>query len=127
MAKSGVESATDLAHGDHKVAANRAELRQVLINLLYNSIEAMPDGGKVSVSTAVEQGFVRISVADTGRGIPEELKARVFSPFFTTKAEGSGLGLVIVRRTVTNYGGRISLESTEGAGTCFTIYLPVAK
>jgi signal transduction histidine kinase len=127
MAKSRVDGVTDLAHGDHKVAASKAELRQVLVNLLYNSVEAMPDGGKVTISTAVEQGFVKISVADTGKGIPEELKARVFSPFFTTKAEGSGLGLVIARRTVTNYGGRISLETSGGAGTCFTIYLPVAK
>jgi hypothetical protein len=127
MAKSRVESVANLAHGEHKVAANKAELRQVLINLLYNSVEAMPDGGKVTISTAVEQGFVKISVADTGRGIPEELQARVFSPFFTTKAEGSGLGLVIARRTVTNYGGRISLESSGGVGTCFAIYLPVAK
>lgn len=55
-----------------------------------------------------------------------DLKARVFSPFFTTKAEGSGLGLVIAKRTVTNYGGRITLESGEGVGTCFTLYLPVA-
>lgn len=127
MAGSRVESAADLAHGDHKIAANKSELRQVLINLLYNSVEAMPDGGKVTIRTAVEQGFVRISVSDTGKGIPEELKARVFSPFFTTKAEGSGLGLVIAKRTVTNYGGRITLESSEGVGTCFTLYLPVAK
>ncbi|HVP56600.1 MAG TPA: ATP-binding protein [bacterium] len=127
MAESRVESVASLGHGDYKVAANKAELRQVLINLLYNSVEAMPDGGKITVSTTVEKGLVKISVADTGKGIPEELKARVFSPFFTTKAEGSGLGLVIARRTVTNYGGRISLESSEGVGTCFTIYLPVVK
>jgi hypothetical protein len=127
MARGQVESAVNLAHGDRRVAGNKAELRQVLINLLYNSVEAMPEGGKITVSTGVDQGMLRISVADTGKGIPDDLKARVFSPFFTTKAEGSGLGLVIARRTVTNYGGRILLESGEGVGTCFTIYLPVTK
>ncbi len=127
MARSGVASVVRFDHGDVKVRGNRVELRQVIVNLLYNSVEAMPDGGKITIATGIEESMLKVSIADTGEGIPEDLKARVFSPFFTTKAEGSGLGLVIAKRTVTTYGGRISLESTGGGGTCFSIYLPIVK
>ena len=87
----------------------------------------MPDGGTLTIRTAVEHTMLKISVRDTGNGIPEEHKSRVFSPFFTTKPDGSGLGLVIAKRIVTSHGGRISLESAVGVGTCFHIHLPVAK
>jgi signal transduction histidine kinase len=122
-----IKVVTKLGHGDAKVKGNRVELRQVMVNLLHNSVEAMPDGGTVTVVSTVEGGALKVSVEDTGTGISEQDQARVFSPFFTTKAEGSGLGLVIAKRIVTSYGGRITLDSKEGVGTCFSIHLPLAK
>jgi signal transduction histidine kinase len=122
-----VETTLDLNHGGARVRGSRVEFRQVMVNLLQNSLEAMPDGGSIAITTGIDGGMVRISIRDSGGGIPEDLRASVFSPFFTTKPEGSGLGLVIAKRTVTNYGGRMALESKEGVGTCFSIYLPVAR
>ncbi|MFZ1947299.1 MAG: ATP-binding protein [bacterium] len=122
-----IKVVANLGHGEARVRANRVELRQVMVNLLHNAVEAMPDGGTVTVTSAVEGGVLRVSVEDTGKGISDEDRARVFSPFFTTKAEGSGLGLVIARRIVTGYGGRITLDSKEGVGTCFSIFLPISK
>jgi signal transduction histidine kinase len=126
IANGGVEVATDLHHGAAGLVGSRVELRQVLVNILHNSIEAMPNGGKVAISTRAEAPWLKISIEDTGSGIPEDMKSRVFSAFFTTKPDGSGLGLVIARRIVTSHGGRISLESTEGVGTCFHVHLPVS-
>ncbi|SLN30364.1 Sporulation kinase E [Pseudoruegeria aquimaris] len=113
----------------HTVAMNRTELQQVLINLIVNAIHAMPEGGRLTLSTAdaAQDGEpgVRITVADTGAGMSEAVLARVFDPFFTTKrSEGTGLGLSISRDLVTRTGGTITVESTEGAGTVFTIWLP---
>lgn len=127
IAKGRVEVVKSFEHGDVRVNGSRVELRQMMVNLLYNSVEAMPDGGRITIGTSVEGHTLRLSIEDTGRGIPEEHQARVFSPFFTTKAEGSGLGLVIAKRIVMSHGGRISLQSKEGVGTCISIDLPVAK
>jgi two-component system NtrC family sensor kinase len=127
IAKGRVEVVLDLNHGEARVKGSRVELRQMIVNLLHNSLEAMPDGGRITVSTSVEGAMLRLSIEDTGTGIPEEHRARIFSPFFTTKAEGSGLGLVIAKRIVMSHGGRISLQSTEGLGTRLSIDLPAAK
>jgi signal transduction histidine kinase len=126
MARNGVESVVNLGHGRVRVRGSAVELRQAMTNLLHNSVEAMPGGGRITVSTAADSGSLRILVGDTGGGIPEEHRARVFSPFFTTKSEGSGLGLLIAKRIVTSHGGRISLDSTGTSGTCFSIELPTA-
>jgi signal transduction histidine kinase len=127
MGRGKIESIVSLGHGEAKLRGNRVEYRQVIVNLLHNAIEAMPGGGRITVSTAVERGLLRVSIQDTGKGIPEEDRARIFSPFFTTKPDGSGLGLVIAKRIVIGYGGRISVDSGESAGTCFSVHLPVAK
>jgi signal transduction histidine kinase len=126
LAKGRVEVVTALDHGDARVKGSKVELRQMIVNLLVNSLEAMPEGGRVTIETSVEGPTLNLSIQDTGAGIPDEHQARVFSPFFTTKAEGSGLGLVIAKRIVTSHGGRISLCSREGAGTRVSIDLPVA-
>ncbi|HEY0607835.1 MAG TPA: GAF domain-containing protein, partial [Herpetosiphonaceae bacterium] len=103
------------------------ELRRVLMNLIVNAIDAMPDGGTLAIITENLADAVRISVIDTGVGMPPEVKARVFDPFFTTKAAGlgTGLGLAICHQIVVRHGGTIAVESTPGAGTTFTIMLPV--
>lgn len=103
------------------------ELRRVLMNLIVNAIDAMPDGGTLAIITQNLADAVRISVSDTGMGMTPEVKARVFDPFFTTKAAGmgTGLGLAICHQIVVRHGGTIAVESTPGVGTTFTIMLPV--
>ncbi|MFH1314156.1 MAG: ATP-binding protein [Candidatus Eisenbacteria bacterium] len=127
MITGNVKTTLGFGHGDAKIRGNPLELRQMLLNILHNSVEALPDGGDLTVETGVESDMVRISIGDTGTGIPEGVKPKVFSLFFTTKPEGSGLGLFIAKRIVRDYGGSISFESTEGKGTCFSILLPVDK
>jgi signal transduction histidine kinase len=124
---------------DH-VQGVTSELEQVLLNLCLNARDAMPAGGRLTVSTGdVTQGpsmarttgdpercFVRLSVSDTGTGIPEEIMDRIFEPLFTTKApeHGTGLGLPTVRTIVERHGGTMEVESTEGRGTTMRVLLP---
>ena len=109
-----------------KASGNAENLKQCLINLVKNSLEAIPDGGTLTLRAARRNNFVRIEVEDTGRGIPAELQDKIFSPFFTTKNKGSGLGLAMTRKAIEEMGGKVSLESTQGKGTRITLSLPVA-
>lgn len=102
-----------------------AQLKQVLVNLVKNAMQAMTKGGTLTISTGTGSDGVWVSIADTGVGIPPDQQNRVFEPFFTTKKKGSGLGLMIVQRIVREHGGRIGLESQAGRGTTFRIWLPV--
>jgi two-component system NtrC family sensor kinase len=112
-----------------KAMVDPEQMRQALINILENAAEAMAGGGQLTVSTelAPEGRSLSIRVTDTGRGIPEENLERVFHPFFTTKqiGRGTGLGLAIVYGIVKTHHGSISVDSKVGAGTTFTISLPV--
>ncbi len=110
------------------VLLDESQMRQALLNLIRNAREAMPKGGTVTigVSSAVGGG-VDVSVADTGSGVPEEVRAAIFDPFFTTKARGTGLGLAVTREIVQRHGGVIVCETPEGGGTRFRIHLPDAK
>jgi signal transduction histidine kinase len=101
------------------------QLKQVLLNLVLNAVNAQPDGGTVSLGAKRDGKNVSITVADTGPGIPPDLLERVFDPFFTTRPEGTGLGLSIVHRIVEGHGGRIDVDSSE-KGTVFTLSLPTA-
>lgn len=119
---------TDLDPNLPPVMGNPTELRQVLINLIFNAVEAMPDGGTLSIRTWRENNQACIAVQDTGIGMTPEVKRRIFDPFFTTKGEqGTGLGLSICYGIVTRHKGTIEVESEVGKGTTFTIKLPVAK
>lgn len=110
------------------VYGSPSELRQVLVNLILNSIDALAGGGEVVLRTKTEGEFVVISVTDNGLGMTEEVKAKVFEPFFTTKSDrGTGLGLSVARRIILNHGGDISVESQTGEGATFTIKLPVSE
>ncbi len=102
-------------------------LRRILTNLVINAVQAMPTGGKITLSAAAQAGRMLISVTDTGVGIPEEIKPNLFKPMFTTKAKGQGLGLAVVKRLVEALGGSISVESQVGKGSKFTISLPLAN
>jgi signal transduction histidine kinase len=102
-----------------------AQIKQVLVNLIKNAIQAMTRGGTLTVQTDPGADGVVLTVADTGGGIPEEQLNRIFEPFYTTKKKGSGLGLMIVQRIVREHNGRIELESHVGQGTVFRIWLPL--
>lgn len=108
------------------VRGNDSDLREVVINLLFNAVDAMPQGGTVSVATGTEGDSVIIQVRDTGRGMPEEVRQHCLEPFFTTKGEsGTGLGLAIVYGIVQRHGGSIDIQSEVGKGTVVVIRLPV--
>lgn len=104
------------------------EMREVLSNIIINALDAMPDGGTLTVGTFAEGRQVGVSVADTGIGMSPETKRRLFEPFFTTKKEkGNGIGLSVSRAIVTKFDGEISVKSAEGEGTTITILLPRAE
>jgi two-component system, NtrC family, sensor histidine kinase HydH len=100
-------------------------LRQVLINLTLNALEATPEEGLVRLSAQREEDMVRLCVDDTGAGVPPELRTRVFEPFFTTKEEGSGLGLSIVHSVVSQHGGSLEVTSSPSGGARFLLRLPL--
>ena len=111
---------------DSLLFANANELQQVFVNLIINAIHAINDGGRLIINCLREGKFVKATVSDTGHGISREHISRIYDPFFTTKppGKGTGLGLYIVYRIVTRYGGSVDVESTEGEGTTFTLKFP---
>lgn len=104
------------------------QIRQVLINLFKNAMEAMPQGGELTVATRVNGPFAEIRVTDTGEGMPPEVAANIFQPYFTTKEKGTGLGLAICNLIVKEqHGGFLLVESAPGKGSTFTLQLPLAE
>ena len=108
-----------------KMMTDPTFLRRILQNLIANAIQAMPQGGKLSVKAEKNEKNVLITVADTGNGIPEEAKTKMFQPLFTTKAKGQGFGLAVCKRLVEAQCGEITFESEVGKGTAFTIKMPL--
>ncbi|MCL4456098.1 MAG: ATP-binding protein [Nitrospirae bacterium] len=106
------------------VTADGAMLQQALLNLVLNAVEAMPEGGTLTISSKAQDGYAFISVGDTGTGIPEDIRDRIFDPFFTTKGDGTGLGLSIVYNIVNLHNGDIGFE-TNGEWTIFNLKIPV--
>ena len=110
------------------LCADEKQLRQVILNLTLNALDALPDGGTISYTTSYnpETAHILFSITDTGTGIPEDLQQKIFDPFFTTKepGRGTGLGLSNVQRIVAGLGGSISVASGPGQGTAFTILFP---
>ena len=118
---------TDMPSGPAMALHDPQAIQQVVVNLVQNAVQAMPDGGTLRVSVGLTSEVVAIAVQDTGVGIPPENLNRVFDPFFTTKpvGEGTGLGLSVSYGIVSHHGGRIQVESVIGQGTTFTVLLPV--
>jgi GAF domain-containing protein/CheY-like chemotaxis protein/anti-sigma regulatory factor (Ser/Thr protein kinase) len=120
-----VEVATTLAPDLPPVAGDPAELREALINLILNAVDAMPDGGSLAFATSADAERVELVVADTGTGMPEHVRQRIFDPFFTTKGpRGTGLGLSMTYGILSRHGAQISVESEEGKGTRFRLVFP---
>jgi two-component system NtrC family sensor kinase len=106
------------------VVCSSDQLRQVFLNLVMNAIEAMPEGGTLTIRTVAGTTVAMVEVQDTGMGIPDAIRERLFEPFFTNKANGTGLGLSISAHIVTQHGGQIAVESREGHGSTFRVVLP---
>jgi signal transduction histidine kinase len=104
--------------------ADRNYFKQLVLNLVINGVQAMPAGGKLSIEAVAEQESLRLNIIDQGVGIEPGKLSKIFDPYFTTKTNGSGLGLAIARRIVEAHGGRITVESQPGRGSCFRVSLP---
>ena len=111
--------------GVPKLEVDPLYLNRVLVNLISNALQAMPKGGTLTISFKIQDTMATISVEDTGLGIPENLKANIFKPLFTTKAKGQGLGLAVVKRLVEAVNGMVTFESQVGKGTVFTLTIPL--
>lgn len=103
------------------------KLKQVVLNLVVNAIDAMPEGGSLRAEVARDEGEVRLVLTDTGKGVDARILAEIFDPFFTTKPAGTGLGLAIVQKLVAQHGGRVTLASRPGEGTTVTVALPAVS
>jgi two-component system NtrC family sensor kinase len=130
-----VEIKRDFSANLPKVWIDREQMKQVFMNLILNAIQAMKDGGSVFISTRVvakydaepSGQFVQVEIRDTGVGIPEENLDHIFDPFFTSKAEGSGLGLSVSHQIIREHGGHVTVESKIGKGTTFFVNMPTGK
>jgi len=118
-----------------KVWIDKEQMKQVFMNLILNAIQAMNDGGSIVISTRISarsnaeliKEYVQVGIRDTGVGIPEENLEHIFDPFFTSKDEGSGLGLAVSHQIVQEHGGFLTVESTVGKGAVFFVHVPVGK
>ncbi len=131
LAKNGVPKKVKVQVKVHKetstIMADSDILKRILGNLVTNAVQAMPEGGKLSITSYREANDVVITVADTGVGIPEEAKPKLFTPLFTTKSKGQGFGLSVVKRMTEALNGTVTFESQEGKGTKFIIRLPAQQ
>ena len=128
LAQANVRTQRNFGRQLPPILADERTLEQVIVNLLTNAIQAMPDGGTLSISVSLTgDRRLEIKFADTGPGIPQAQLERIFDPFFTTKKSGTGLGLAISRRILNAHQGNITVESYPDAGTVFTLHLPVAS
>jgi signal transduction histidine kinase len=135
IAKKRIRVEKRLAAGLPLIAADSGEMQQVVLNLVSNAACAMDEGGQLALTTSLDasSGMVLLEVADNGRGIPEEVRKRVYDPFFTTKevGEGTGLGLSVTYGIVSKYGGQMDFESRTRdvwgrSGTTFRVRMPAA-
>ncbi len=119
----------DLAPGLPAILADPMHLQQIFMNLLLNAVDAMPEGGTLTMKTSLDGGasVVRVEISDTGKGVEGAVMDKLFQPFFTTKPKGTGLGLAITKRLVEEHGGMINLQNNTEGGVTFILYLPVTQ
>ena len=125
LSKHHVRWSADYQHNGAQIQADPDQLRQILINLIQNASDAMPNGGQLTITTQTNDGYLEMRISDTGTGIPKELLPKIFEPFVTTKPNGTGLGLAMVRSLIHAHHGTITVDSRPGAGTTFTLRLPL--
>jgi len=118
---------TDELKQVRKIKGNPSELREVILNIINNALDAMPDGGTICILTWDDEDTVYLSISDTGIGMSEDIKSKIFDPFFTNKERGTGLGLSVAYGIVKRHGGRIHVSSTVGMGSAFLLSFPVTK
>ena len=125
--KEGIELYREFANKLPIILGDPSQLTQVLVNLVINSIQAMPNGGKLTVRTNFDKTHVSLNVIDTGTGMDDKIKNMIFLPFFTTKDvnEGTGLGLSVVQGIVTAHNGTIKVHSKKAGGTRFELLFPL--
>ncbi|MDX6288464.1 MAG: hypothetical protein QOH42_263 [Blastocatellia bacterium] len=115
-------------NSDASIMGDPSELREVLVNMVFNAVDAMPKGGKLTLSAEEIDGSMEIAISDTGCGMSPEVRSRIFDPFFTTKGKaGMGLGLAVCYGIIQRHQGTIEIESTVGEGSIFRIKLPIAE
>ncbi len=122
---SNLEVTISVEEGFPEIMADFSMLKRVFINLIQNAVQAMPNGGSLKITAQRQGNEAEFSVEDTGEGIPEEVKGKLFTPLFTTKSKGQGFGLAVVKRLVEVQDGKITFESKKGKGTTFTIKMPL--
>src|SRR5437667_10385737 len=127
FAKFKIACRIEIAEDLQPIAADPDLLHRALSNLVLNAIEAMPEGGALTVRTRGESNSASIEISDTGKGLAPDECSRLFTPYYTCKAQGTGLGLAIVQSIVSDHGGRISVHSEQGHGTTFIIDLPANR
>jgi signal transduction histidine kinase len=125
MAGNRIEIQVDVGGGLPLIECDEEQIKQVMLNLLMNAAQAMPEGGLITVTAYKEGSEIALSVCDEGEGVPDELASRIFDPFFTTREAGTGLGLAVVHQIVMQHGGRIEVGKNGAKGTRFTIHLPI--
>lgn len=119
-----IDIATQFANETSLANYNENQIKQVLVNFLKNSIEAMPNGGTITVSVTIVEDFIKILIKDEGMGIPKEMLEKLGEPFFTTKEQGTGLGLMISFKIIEEHNGTVTIDSEVGKGTTVVISLP---
>jgi signal transduction histidine kinase len=119
-----IECVLDLAEAVTAIAADPDLLHRALSNLVLNAMDAMPEGGILTLATHQNEERVRVEISDTGAGLTQEECERLFTPYYTSKPRGTGLGLAIVQSIVSDHGGKITVRSQPGRGTTFVIELP---
>jgi signal transduction histidine kinase len=130
LRKAGIEVTTALSKKSPHCYGDMALLEQVLLNLIQNAGRAVKDGKgkkKIAVSTHAHDNHISIAVSDSGSGVPKDIQEKIFDPFFTTSSDGSGIGLSIAQRIVTDHNGLLTVEDGELGGAHFTITLPIEK
>ncbi len=110
-----------------EIKGDEVLLRQAFTNIFQNAIDAMPEGGELRIHTKLRDESLELTISDTGHGIPEDIRSKIFLPFFTTKEKGTGLGLALVQKIIVSHGGTIDVESSMGQGTTFSIVLPLYR
>jgi len=115
----------DTTQDEPKIKVDVEKMKRVFVNIIKNAIDAMPEGGTLKITSRRKDGKLEISFVDTGIGMSKDVLEKIWTPFFTTKARGIGLGLSICKRIMEAHGGNISVESASEKGTTFTVTLPV--